>query len=83
MLTLIIAVLCALAVSAICSLTETTLYAVTWAHIEKLRGAHQRYCAEITETINGHRATAACLIGHAHEALGNSGNIRLKLARGD
>ena len=39
MLTLIIAVLCALAVSAICSLTETTLYAVTWAHIEKLRAS--------------------------------------------
>ena len=39
MLTLIIAVLCALAISAICSLTETTLYAVTWAHIEKLRAS--------------------------------------------
>ena len=30
-----------------------------FTHIEKLRGAHQRYCAEITETINGHRVTRA------------------------
>ena len=37
MLTLILAVFFALFISALCSLTETTLYSVTWAHIEKLR----------------------------------------------
>ena len=37
MLTLILAVLLALSISAVCSLTETVLYSVTWAHIEKLR----------------------------------------------
>lgn len=37
MLTLTLAVLLALSVSAVCSLTETVLYSVTWAHIEKLR----------------------------------------------
>ncbi len=37
MLTLILAVAFALVVSAICSLTETMLYSVSWAHIEELR----------------------------------------------
>ena len=37
MLTLILAVLLALVVSAVCSLTETVLYSVSWAHIETLR----------------------------------------------
>ncbi len=37
MLTLCLAVAFALCISAICSLTETMLYSVTWAHIEKLR----------------------------------------------
>ncbi len=37
MLTLSLAVGFALIISAICSLTETMLYSVTWAHIEKLR----------------------------------------------
>lgn len=37
MLSLSLAVFLALAVSAVCSLTETVLYSVTWAHIEKLR----------------------------------------------
>lgn len=39
MLTLTLAVLLALMISAICSLTETVLYSVSWAHIEKLRKA--------------------------------------------
>ncbi len=37
MMTLALAVAFALCISAICSLTETMLYSVTWAHIEKLR----------------------------------------------
>ncbi len=37
MLTLILAVGFALVISAICSLTETMLYSVSWAHIEELR----------------------------------------------
>lgn len=37
MLTLTIAVLVAVLVSAACSLTETVLYSVPWSHIEKLR----------------------------------------------
>ena len=39
MLTLTLAVVLALMISAVCSLTETVLYSVTWAHIEKLRKA--------------------------------------------
>ena len=39
MLTLTLAVVLALMISAICSLTETVLYSVSWAHIEKLRKA--------------------------------------------
>lgn len=41
MLTLTLAVVLAISVSAICSLTETVLYSVSWAHIEKLRKAGQ------------------------------------------
>ncbi len=37
MLTLVLAVAGALVISAICSLTETMLYSVSWAHIEELR----------------------------------------------
>ncbi len=37
MLTLVLAVGLALIISAICSLTETMLYSVSWAHIEDLR----------------------------------------------
>ncbi len=37
MLTLVLAVAAALIISAICSLTETMLYSVSWAHIEELR----------------------------------------------
>ncbi len=37
MLTLVLAVAGALIISAICSLTETMLYSVSWAHIEELR----------------------------------------------
>ncbi len=37
MLTLVLAVAFALVVSAVCSLTETMLYSVSWAHIEELR----------------------------------------------
>lgn len=37
MLTLIVAVVLSLCISAACSLTETVLYSVQWAHIEKLR----------------------------------------------
>lgn len=37
MLTLTLAVMLALMISAVCSLTETVLYSVSWAHIEKLR----------------------------------------------
>ena len=37
MFTLILAVSLALSISAACSLTETVLYSVPWAHIEKLR----------------------------------------------
>ncbi len=37
MLTLVLAMGFALLISAICSLTETMLYSVTWAHIESLR----------------------------------------------
>ena len=39
MLTLILAVSLALSISAACSLTETVLYSVPWAHIERLRKA--------------------------------------------
>ncbi len=37
MLTLVLAVGLALIISAVCSLTETMLYSVSWAHIESLR----------------------------------------------
>ncbi len=37
MLTLVLAVAAALVISAVCSLTETMLYSVSWAHIEELR----------------------------------------------